>query len=83
MSVYSSKDSRIEKLKNLIMEILLNNNNLTFGKRESEYWELHKIGMSNKEISERMGVDVGTCRSLEMRASRKIENFAEKLQGLL
>lgn len=84
-SVFAHRDVTEEheervRIKNAVMDTLMNSSGMAFGKREKEYWELYKTGMSNKDISKILGVSESTCRSLKLRASKKINTLANKLK---
>ncbi|MGL5190229.1 MAG: helix-turn-helix transcriptional regulator [Cetobacterium sp.] len=68
------------RIKNAVMETLMKSSGIAFGKREKEYWELYKTGMSNKDISQILGVSESACRSLKLRASKKISTLARELR---
>ncbi len=68
------------RIKNAVLETVMDSSGVTFGKREKEYWLLHRQGMKNKEIAEKLGITQSTCRSLKLRTSNKIKKLATKLK---
>lgn len=68
------------RIKNAVMDTIMDTNGVSFGKREKEYWILHRQGMSNKDIAEKLGITTSTCRSLKLRTSKKINRLAKKLK---
>lgn len=68
------------RIKNVVMETIMNSNGVTFGKREKEYWILHRQGMKNKDIAKKLGITQSTCRSLKLRVSNKVNRLAIKLK---
>ncbi|MGL5595853.1 MAG: helix-turn-helix transcriptional regulator [Cetobacterium sp.] len=67
------------RIKNAVMETIIDPTLEGFSKREKEYWELHRKGMKNKDISLIMNIGVQTCKNLKYKVSKKIELFGNKL----
>ena len=71
------------RIKNAVLETVMDSSGVTFGKREKEYWLLHRQGMKNKEIAEKLGITQSTCRNFKFKVSKKINKIAKKLKERL
>lgn len=67
------------RIKNAVMETVIDTELDSLSKREKEYWNLYRKGIKNKDISIVMNVSLKTCRNLKYQVSKKIEKFGKKL----
>ena len=67
------------RIKNAVIETIIDVEVDSLSKREKEYWSLYRKGMKNKEISLIMNIGIQTCKNLKYKVSKKIEIFAKKL----
>lgn len=71
------------KIKDAVMETIIDKDIESLSKIEREYWALYRRGIKNKDIAEEMGITKDYCRQLKYRATRKIEKIALKLKKRL
>lgn len=71
------------KIKDAVMETIIDKDIESLSKIEREYWALYRRGIKNKDIAEEMGITKDYCRQLKYRATRKIEKIALKLRKRL
>ncbi|WP_330111957.1 LuxR C-terminal-related transcriptional regulator [Cetobacterium somerae] len=67
------------RIKNAVIETVIDLEVESLTKREKQYWLLHRQGIKNKDISRIMGVELDTCKTLKYRANKKIIAFSKKL----
>ncbi|MEG0730692.1 MAG: hypothetical protein RR421_05225 [Cetobacterium sp.] len=71
------------KIKDAVMETIIDKDVDSLSKVEREYWSLYRRGIRNKDIAEEMGITKEYCRQLKFRANKKIEKIALNLKGRL
>lgn len=67
------------KIKNAVLETIVDTELDSLTKREKEYWLLYRQGIKNKEISRIMNIELVSCRQLKCSANKKIIAFSKKL----
>lgn len=87
-SIFAHRDVSIMheervKIKNAVMDTIIDQEIESLSKVEREYWALHRRGIPNKDIAEEMGITKVYCRQLKYRAAKKIEKIALKLRKRL
>ena len=87
-SIFANRDVSILheeriKIKNSIIETIIDKDIEFLSRVEREYWTLYRRGIKNKDIAEEMGISIGYCRQLKFRAVKKIEKMAKKIKERL
>ena len=67
------------RIKNAVMETVIDEELDSLTKREKEYWSLYRKGLKNKEITKVMNVSLNACWNMKSSICRKIEKFSKKL----
>lgn len=71
------------KIKNAVMETILDKDVKSLSKIEREYWALYRRGIKNEDIARQLKISQTYCRQLKFRVVKKIEKIAFNLKKRL